>query len=295
MTTQPRISVILATRNRADSLRALLPRLLGLSPGLPWELIVADNGSTDATAAVLAGYQDRVRSVHEPRAGKCRALNRALGAARGSLLVFTDDDVEPDARWLDELAAAAARHPDAESFGGRIRTDASVVPPWVMRSRLRQLLTSAHDFGDEEKRYPPNRMPIGPNMAVRSRALHGIQDPFPEDLGPGSPVPVGDETAFFYRLGIGPAQAVYVPSAQVLHRPEPRYFALRSALRRSYLGGYSAGFVNARYPARAVSEFKGVQVWRKAAGTRSIREFLCSAIRVLGYAVGHRRGSRPSG
>ena len=137
----PEISVIIATRNRADSLRRLLPRLLEQSPGLAWELVVVHNGSTDDTAEVLAGMAGKLRTVVEPLPGKSRALNRAMAAARGELLVFTDDDVEPDRAWLDEIAAAARRHPEVDCFGGRINIDATHVPGWVLRSRLRQLLT----------------------------------------------------------------------------------------------------------------------------------------------------------
>lgn len=293
---EPDISVIIATRNRADSLRRLLPRLRALSPQLRWELIVADNGSTDATATVLAGMAGEVRSVFEPQPGKSRALNRAMAAARGELLVFTDDDIEPDSAWLDELAAAARRHPDVDYFGGRIRIDASGVPAWVLRSRLRQLLTSAHDYGDTEAPYPRNRLPIGPNMAVRRRALQGFVDPWPVDLGPGSRVPIGDEMVFFYRLGVRAAKVMYIPSAEVRHQPQLSYLTLRRALRRSYLGGYSAGMANARYRQHADSEFRGTPVWRKIADTRSWREFCCSAVRVVGYAAGYWRGrSQPDG
>lgn len=291
----PAISVIISTRNRAESLRRLLPRLLGLSPGLAWELVVADNGSTDDTAKVLGGMTGRLRTVLEPRPGKSRALNRAMAAARGELLVFTDDDVEPDPAWLDELAAAARRHPDVDCFGGRINIDASGVPEWVLRSRLRQLLTSGHDYGDTEGPYPANRFPIGPNMAVRRRALQGREDLWPVDLGPGSPIPVGDETAFFYRLGQGAARTrIYVPNAQVRHQPQAGYFGLGPALRRSWLAGYSSGFANARYREQAGAELKGAPVWQKVAATRSWREFCCSSVRLLAYVTGYATGrARP--
>ncbi len=294
---EPEISVIIATRNRAESLRRLLPRLRALSPGLNWELIVADNGSSDGTAGLLASMAGQLRSVHEPRPGKSRALNRALAVSRGRLLVFTDDDVEPHPAWLDEFAAAARRHPDVDGFGGRIRIDASGVPGWVLRSRLRQLLTSAHDYGDAEVPYPSHRFPIGPNMAIRRSALQGVEDPWPVDLGPGCRLPVGDETAFFHRLGFGSAKGtIYVPTAEVRHQPELSYLTLRRALRRSYLGGYSAGLVNARYPQHAGSEFSGTPVWRKISATRSWRELFCSAVRALGYFIGYGRGmTEPQG
>jgi glycosyltransferase involved in cell wall biosynthesis len=283
------VSVIVATRNRVDALRTLVPRLLALSPELAWELIVADNGSSDATAELLAAAQDRLRAVFEPRPGKSRALNTALANARGALVVFTDDDIEPHPAWLDELAAAARRHPEVDCFGGRIRIDPTGVPPWILRSRLNQLLTSAHDLGDAEVPYPPNRFPLGPNMAVRRRALRALPEPWPVDLGPGSSVPVGDETAFFYRLGLGAGKTrIYVPRAEVRHEPNLKCLGLGPALRRSYLGGYSIGLMSARYPQQATSEFRGVPVWRKVAATRSWQEFCCSAVRVLGYAVGLR-------
>ena len=295
---KPDISVIIATRNRADSLRRLLPKLLELSPGLAWELIVADNGSTDDTAKVLASMPGRLRSVFEPLPGKSRALNRAMAVAQGELLVFTDDDVEPDRAWLDEMAAAARRHPDVDCFGGRINIDASGVPAWVLRSRLRQLLTSSHDYGQVEGPYPANRFPIGPNMAVRRRALQGRDDVWPVDLGPGSPIPVGDETAFFYRLGQGATHTrIYVPTAQVRHQPQAGYLALGPALRRSWLAGYSSGFANARYSEQAGAELKGAPVWKKVAATRSWRELCCSAVRLLGYLTGYAMGHarRPPG
>lgn len=286
---EPEISVVLATRNRVDALRGLLPRLLALSQGLEWELIVADNGSTDGTAELLAAGNGRLRPVSEPRPGKSRALNTALGAARGALVVFTDDDIEPHPAWLDQFAAAARRHLDVDCFGGRIRINEAGVPPWVLRSRLNQLLTSAHDLGDAEVAYPANRFPLGPNMAVRRRALLGLPEPWPVDFGPGSRVPVGDETAFFYRVGLGAGKKrIYVPTAEVRHEPNLKYLALRPALRRSYLGGYSIGLVAARYPQEATSEFRGVPVWGKVAATRSWQEFCCSAVRVLGYAIGLR-------
>jgi glycosyltransferase involved in cell wall biosynthesis len=251
---------------------------------------VVDDGSTDGTAAVLAGAaRGRLRSISEPRPGKSRALNTALGAARGALVVFTDDDIEPHPAWLDGFAAAARRHPEVDCFGGRIRIDEAGVPPWVLRSRLNQLLTSAHDLGDAEVAYPANRFPLGPNMAVRRRALRGLSDPWPVDLGPGSRVPVGDETAFFYRVGLGAGKTrIYVPGAEVRHEPNLKYLALGPALRRAYLGGYSSGLMAARYPQQATSEFRGVPVWRKVAATRSWQEFCCSGVRVVGYAIGFR-------
>jgi hypothetical protein len=104
---------------------------------------------------------------------------------------------------------------------------------------------------------------------------------------------VGDETALFYRLGLGAGKVkMYVPSAEVRHQPKLDYLALGQALRRSYLGGYSAGLANGRYSNEAEPELAGMSTWRKVLDTHSWQEFCCAGIRVLGYLLGHSRACR---
>ena len=82
-------SVIVCTRDRSERLKRLLAslRTLDLPQGRTWEVIVVDNGSSDATAKVLA--EERALGslplvcVFEPVAGKSRALNRALAQREG--------------------------------------------------------------------------------------------------------------------------------------------------------------------------------------------------------------------
>jgi hypothetical protein len=286
------LSVVLATRNRARSLEAALARMRALSPGLDWELIVVDNGSSDDTAQVLARTaSERLRALHEPLPGKGRALNRGIAAARGELLAFSDDDVEPEAGWLDELAGAALRHPQADVFGGRIVVEADAVPGWIRRSRnLQEILITEHDLGDRERPYPPNRFPHGPNMAVRRRALEGVAAPWATDLGPGCSVPVGDERSFFCRIGQGGGKArIYVPTAIVRHHPPAHQLRFVPALRRCYWGGYSGGLLRARHPESMEPESRA-PAWALLARTRSLQELACVAVRAVGYLNGRREG-----
>ncbi|MBB4660971.1 FkbM family methyltransferase [Conexibacter arvalis] len=73
------------------------------------EVIVVDDGSTDETPDVVAGYGDRVRSLRHPNAGSARSLERGLLAARGAVIVMLDGDdaLHPElvARQLERLRA----------------------------------------------------------------------------------------------------------------------------------------------------------------------------------------------
>lgn len=118
------ISVVVPTRNRAPRLRALLDSLAA-QEAPPFEVIVVDNASDDDTLAVVADADARtnarVREVHLPKPlGPAVARNRGWRAARGALVVFTDDDVVAQPRWLAALAAAHARDPGAVIQGQTI-------------------------------------------------------------------------------------------------------------------------------------------------------------------------------
>ena len=86
------------------------------------ELIVVDDGSTDETAAILAGYGDpRLSVLHQARAGLTRSLNRGLRLATAPLLARLDaDDVALPDRLATQVAFLDA-HPDVGLLGGGCR------------------------------------------------------------------------------------------------------------------------------------------------------------------------------
>ncbi len=289
----PAISVVVATRNRAASLDRLL-RGLAAQREAPWfEVIVADNGSSDDTAAVVYRTASvmNVQHVLEPRPGKGRALNAALRVATGTLLVFTDDDIQPDPHWLAAWHAASSTFPDIDVFGGRVTVDRHTVPDWVQRSHnLMGLLTSEHD--GTAGLYGFGRYPFGPNMAVRRRRLVGIEAPYPEDMGPGTSIPVGDESAFLMRLSApGATDRRYVPEAVVSHEVEADNVAFRSALSRSFLQGRAQGRLRIPVTPPGLTANAGRQsfisaAWQRFRACGSLREVACVVVRQLGYLKG---------
>lgn len=298
MTAPPALTLIVATRNRQESVRRLLSQLQ-FPAQRNWELLIVDNGGADDTPDLLQQLAPPagVRVVREPRRGKGNALNAGIEAARGELLVFSDDDIEPGPDWLEELLAASQRHPDADVFGGRIMIRSQSIPGWIQRSRnLQEILLTEHDLGGVEQQYPPNRFPLGPNMAVRRRALAGIELPWDPRLGPGSTLPVGDERCFFCRIGQGAGKKrIYVPAAVVYHRIEGRELRLSTVLRRCYQGGYSGGLLQARFPAQMEPGGRRRGLLRMLAQTRSVRELVCASVRAAGFARGVSRRSGEAG
>lgn len=86
-----------------------------------FEVIVVDNGSSDATAEVVRGYPG-VTLLGEPTPGSYAARNSALAVARGRLALFTDADCVPDASWVETAIALGRAGLKHGVVGGRIET-----------------------------------------------------------------------------------------------------------------------------------------------------------------------------
>jgi glycosyltransferase involved in cell wall biosynthesis len=98
----PRISVVVCTYNGARTIRDCLDGLKRLAYP-DYEVIVVDDGSTDATAAIVREYDCRL--IQTENRGLASARNTGLGAATGEIVAYTDDDAYPDPHWLTYLAA----------------------------------------------------------------------------------------------------------------------------------------------------------------------------------------------
>ncbi len=100
----PLISVIIPSYNSAGFIREALDSVFGQT-GVPLEVLVVDDGSTDDTQSVLEGYGDRIRVLTQVRGGPYRARNLAASHARGEWLAFLDADDD----WLPGKLAAQLR------------------------------------------------------------------------------------------------------------------------------------------------------------------------------------------
>jgi glycosyltransferase involved in cell wall biosynthesis len=119
-----RISVVIATKDRATYLARALDSFATQTDAPAFEVVVVDNGSTDATAGVVRDAAARSPfPIHytfegEPNRGKAR--NRGIALAQGQLVLFCDDDVQAPAGWLRAHDEAHRRNAGPHVVNGPI-------------------------------------------------------------------------------------------------------------------------------------------------------------------------------
>jgi glycosyltransferase involved in cell wall biosynthesis len=107
------LSVVIPARNEAENIRGLLDGIVAALDGVaPFEVIVVDDGSTDATADAVraAGAADpRIRLLRHPRsAGQSAAVHSGVRAARGRIVCTLDGDGQNPPEELPKLAAPSS-------------------------------------------------------------------------------------------------------------------------------------------------------------------------------------------
>jgi glycosyltransferase involved in cell wall biosynthesis len=216
------LTVVFATRNRAQILKKVLESYCDLEPPESgWKLVVVDNGSTDETPQVLAAYASRLPLfwIIEHNLGKNYALNAGLRLVEGDLAVFTDDDAFPRADWLMQFRRSADSQPGYSIFGGTIIPRWEAPPPsWLEWIDLAPIFTITPSYMEEGELAPTHVTLVqGPNMAIRSCIFQsGVR--FNTSIGPrGSNYPMGSETELILRLHRQGHRARHVKGAVVEH------------------------------------------------------------------------------
>jgi glycosyltransferase involved in cell wall biosynthesis/GT2 family glycosyltransferase len=257
----------MATRDGAATLPLVLEAYCHLLPPPGgWQLLVADNGSMDGTATVLASYAARLplRYLHAPAPGKNAALNAVLEVALAepgndqSLFLFTDDDAIPASDWLQQWQACGLAHPDYSVFGGAIE------PDWAapLSPQLKALVPLGLTYGltspvlEEGPVFPG--LVWGANMAVR-RAAFAAGHRFDTAVGPnGADYAMGSETELTRRLSLAGYHSWFCPAARVAHHIRPQQTSLGYVLQKAWRFG--RGMYRQQQPGRFAEQF-GVPRW----------------------------------
>lgn len=246
----PAVSVIICTRNRAQSLSGTLHSLTKLESSHAWEALVVDNASVDDTRQVIDGADDcggRLRRLQVDQVGLGAARDAAWRQARGSIVSFTDDDcyLKPD--YVDAIVNVFGAHPKVGCVGGRIM----LFDPLDARVTI------------DERDVPHQIEPFqfinageihGANLSFRRDVLNRIGG-FDPQLGAGTRFPCEDIDAVAAAIWAG-TLVRFDPGPMVYHRRRSRddeklwaaydhgrgaYYAkyiLRSDTRSDYMRGW---------------------------------------------------------
>jgi GT2 family glycosyltransferase len=217
----PSISVVVCTRDRAESLQRCLHSLASLSPTAD-EIIVVDNvPGTDHAREVVRRYP-RVRYVHEPRGGLDIARNTGVRQSTTEIVAFTDDDAEVHPAWITHMRAAFAE-PNVMAVTGlvlpaNLETEAQSLfeTGWSFNRGYRARVFDRAWFERELPRgVPVDQIGAGANMAFRREIFQRIGG-FDECLDVGAAGCSGD-SEFWYRILAAGFACRYEPSAVVFH------------------------------------------------------------------------------
>jgi glycosyltransferase involved in cell wall biosynthesis len=204
-----KITIIIATRDRPAALRRCLSAIASQQAVGPLEILVVDDGSVarDAIAAVVAAHPP-AKLLRTTGVGLGAARNVGIAAAAGDILLFTDDDCQPNPEWADELANRLRQGADA--VGGATVPAAPV-------TKYRRASEAICAFVRDRLSFL-----VGNNMGCRREVASMV--PFSET----SPVAAGEDREWSERLRRQGFTIVYEPKAVVQHAPDlnlRRYWA----------------------------------------------------------------------
>jgi glycosyltransferase involved in cell wall biosynthesis len=210
------VSVVIPARNAAGSLPACLDRLTEQEDPPEFEVVVVDDGSTDATADVAGSHRLRPKVVRGEARGSYAARNAGAAATTGEVLAFTDADCLPRAGWL-AAGYQAAGAGGLDVAGGAIRMLPGPGTPAARYDRGSYLR--------QEDYVTAQGFAATANCFVRRTAFDALGG-FSPDLCSGGDVDFGRRAAAAgFRIG-------YAAGAVVEHPPRTSYTELWAVHRR---------------------------------------------------------------
>jgi len=225
----PRVSVVVCTYNGARTIRDCLDGLSRLDYP-DYEVIVVDDGSTDATGVIARQYDCRL--IQTENQGLANARNTGLAAATGEIIAYLDDDAYPDPDWLTYLAATFLRTPYAGVGGPNIAPPGDgPIAECVARAPggpVHVLVT------DREAEHIP-----GCNMAFRKSCLEAIGGFDPQFRT------AGDDVDVCWRLQERGWALGFHPAAMVWHH---RRNSLRTYWRQQIGYGRAEAMLERKWP-----------------------------------------------
>jgi glycosyltransferase involved in cell wall biosynthesis len=271
-----RSAVVVPVLNGATTIRPcihslLAQRMRGPAP----DIAIVDNGSTDATAAIVREYP--VRLLCEPKPGPAAARNAGIrGTPQAEVVALTDADCTPVADWLQLLLDAYGDDASVGGAGGAIIGHA--VDPGSAVERLSERFQSLVNFESGDGEFLPHLYTA--NASYRRAALEAVE-------GFNDLLVTSDDVDVSWRVQLAGYKLRYVHEASVLHRHRTTVEGLRRQFRQY---GYGEVLLDARYGHHpGYPRGLAFQVRRMAGQVLAMGRYVGSAaVRSAGFVLGRR-------
>jgi len=231
-------SIVIPVRNGAATLARCLDALeTQRCPETRYEILVVDDGSTDATAAIAS--RPRVTTIRQEPRGPATARNRGARAAQGNYLLFTDADCVPEPGWIAEMVRPFE---DAEVVGVKGAYLNGSPGLWARFAQL--------EFEERYRLLSKRRSidMVDTHAAAFRRERFLSMGGFDESF----PAANNEDTELSYRLASEGCLLVFAPSARVTHLRHPDSLARYARLK--YWRGYWRIAVYRLFPRKAVAD-----------------------------------------
>jgi glycosyltransferase involved in cell wall biosynthesis len=276
-----KLSVVIPCLNGAGTLAAQLDALANQQWSQPWEVVIADNGSTDESVAIAQGFQRRIPSLRivdaSGRRGQPYALNAGAAAAKGEAVAFTDADDEVAPGWVAAMGDALAVHDFVAC-----RVDVEKLNPPGKRMR------SSQSRGLQRHSYPPYLPHAGGGtLGIKRRLFEGVGG-FDESL------PYLHDTDLCWRVQLAGTELHFVPDAVVHVRQRHSYFG---RYRQAIGWAEYAVLLHKRYQPLGMPRLswrQGLKSWKNLAWMLTHirnREDMTRCAWEVGWRLGRVRGS----
>lgn len=207
-----KLSVVIPCLNAAGTIAQQLDALTRQSWPGGWEVVVADNGSTDRSREIVESYRDRLPGLKlvdaSDKRGQAHARNLGAAAATGDAFLFCDADDEVAPGWLEGMGRALAVH----DFVACRYDNEKLNPVWVQRTHL-----NPQKDGLTAYDYPPFLPHAGGGGLGVRRSVHEAVGGFDESM------PALEDTDYCWRIQLAGHGFHFAPEAVVYirHRHDP--------------------------------------------------------------------------
>jgi len=264
------VSVIVPAYNAARTLPVCLAKLENQTVSWSsYEVIVVDDGSTDATREIAQGYG--VRLLTQPNHGPAAARNLGVQAAQGEILLFTDADCAPAPDWIAAMIEPLA-DPDVVGVKGAYRTRQREMVARFVQAEYEDKYDKMH-----QERYIDF---VDTYAAAYRRCVFADGQGF----DPAFPRASGEDVEFSYRLAQRGYKMVFAPGAVVYHQ---HVASALGYLRRKYYVGYWRVRMYRKHPQKALADSHTPQMLKAQVGLALLMvAFLPASVLWRGFLAG---------